>query len=77
MSDLKSYQIPKDKFEALPLFYKFVKYHERYIQEDNVSSMGVEVKKHRSKHFFPNGHYKPISKIVDYTVFNNDEHEEQ
>lgn len=76
MSDYKAkdrFHIRKEYFRSLPLIYKYL-YRFKYLfvkRKKNNTTHGINVDRYNTTAFFPEGHHKPISKIVDMSVFKN------
>ncbi len=71
MNKFNSEHVEISKFEKnlLPVTYSFLYNFRNKIRRKNDSYYGVEVDAYKTNAFYPSGHYKPISKIVNLGVF--------
>ncbi|WP_029281330.1 hypothetical protein [Pedobacter sp. R20-19] len=70
--NIKEYlNIAKEKFAGLPSSFKFlflVKFDKAVSMKMKSKRYGVSVDAYQSETYQPTGHYKNISKIVDYKI---------
>jgi hypothetical protein len=74
MSDYREkdkFKIPKHHFKSLPLMYKYLYSFKYLFVKKSNTTYGIPVDRYNTTSYFPEGHHKPISKIVNLAVFEN------
>lgn len=69
--NLEHVQISKFEKDLLPVTYSFIYNFRNKRRRKNDAFYGVEVEAYKTDAFYPSGHYKPISKIINLRVFEN------
>jgi hypothetical protein len=73
MSKYNSDHVEISQFEKslLPITYSFIYNFRSKIRRKNDAYYGLDVEAYKTTSFYPSGHHKPISKIINLKVFEN------
>ncbi len=67
--DTKHVELADAERKHLPVTYSLIYNFKRKIARKGSAYYGVEVTAYNTTTFYPSGHHKPISKIIDLDVF--------
>lgn len=67
--DAQHVELAESEKSLLPVTYSLIYNFKRKITRKGSAYYGIEVTAYNTTTFYPSGHHKPISKIIDLDVF--------